>query len=653
MLSVINVINKSVKAIICSLYIVFSICILNVQNINAVSNPINTSILVNDKSDTTRLNFLKIEIRKYTNNLNTIDTARSLINEAISIVEKGKIDLPFEIELARYEYYITIRDFRKANELNVIIGEKLKGRNINSEIEYHSLAANHHLSLGLFREAINLYQKSINEALDHNVKGVIPKLYEGLSDVYQTIGDYKEVELSFQKMLETSIQENDFQYTHKAYIRLGDLSRRNRDYQMATFFYNKSLNLAENAKDTSKIIRSIRSIAWHCYKQNKLDSSLYWYNKMLQYAVSIGDNTQLANALGNIAYFYLDKDFEKAEEYLKKGLMHAEKASDWYEMAGIYRLLSSLYKSRNDFEKAYYNYVLFKQYNDSLQKYTVIRGLPDSKLRYKAQAKEDEFNELSLKIQKQRYLIYGVSVLLFFMLLTGFLLLRQWRLKSQRHLSEVNQKISEITQANLRQQMNPHFVFNTLNSIQYYMYQNDKLSTNNYLTKFSGLMRKILENSQHTTISLCDELDAVQLYIELEAIRFKNKFDFEINVDEEIDTFMYKIPSMLIQPYVENAICHGLMHRSEKGLLKINISMENSHLSCLIIDNGIGREAANEIKKNKARNHQPLGIKITESRIDLINALYGTNLKTIYVDLKDDEGNSAGTSVEIQIPILT
>ena len=133
----------------------------------------------------------------------------------------------------------------------------------------------------------------------------------------------------------------------------------------------------------------------------------------------------------------------------------------------------------------------------------------------------------------------------------------------------MNRKISEITQANLRQQMNPHFIFNTLNSIQYYMYQHDKLATNNYLTKFSSLMRKVLENSQHTSVPLRDELDALNLYLELEMIRFKDKFEYEINVDEEIDTLLYKVPTMLIQPYVENSICHGLMPGESKGSLKL------------------------------------------------------------------------------------
>jgi LytS/YehU family sensor histidine kinase len=185
------------------------------------------------------------------------------------------------------------------------------------------------------------------------------------------------------------------------------------------------------------------------------------------------------------------------------------------------------------------------------------------------------------------------------------------------------------------------------------MYQHDKLATNNYLTKFSSLMRKVLENSQHTSVPLRDELDALNLYLELEMIRFKDKFDYKINIDEEIDTIMYKVPTMLIQPYVENSICHGLMPREGKGMVKIDLKLEKEFISCTIEDNGIGREAAQEKKRKSENNHTSLGTQIISSRLDLVNALYGTSLKTMYTDLKNANGEPEGTRVEIHIPILS
>jgi len=264
-----------------------------------------------------------------------------------------------------------------------------------------------------------------------------------------------------------------------------------------------------------------------------------------------------------------------------------------------------------------------------------------------------EVELLSLRIKNQKLMIYGFTGLIILTLAIGLLLFRGSQLKAKRRISEMNRKISEVTQANLRQQMNPHFIFNTLNSIQYYMYQHDKLATNNYLTKFSSLMRKVLENSQHTSVALHDELDALDLYLELERIRFKDKFDYRIDVDEEIDTLLYKVPTMLIQPYVENSICHGLMPAENKGFIKIDLKLNSDYINCTIEDNGIGREAAQKRKAKSDKNHNSLGTQIVSSRLDLVNTLYGTSLKTNYTDLKNNNGEPVGTRVEIHIPIIT
>jgi LytS/YehU family sensor histidine kinase len=166
-------------------------------------------------------------------------------------------------------------------------------------------------------------------------------------------------------------------------------------------------------------------------------------------------------------------------------------------------------------------------------------------------------------------------------------------------------------------------------------------------------MRKVLDNSQHTSVPLRDELDALNLYLDLECLRFKDKFEYRITVDSEIDPLMYKVPTMLIQPYVENAICHGLTPLSGKGFVSIDLKLLSDHLLCTIEDNGIGREAAAERKRRSDTNHNSLGTRITASRLDLVNALYGTNLKTIFTDLKNERGEAVGTRVEIHIPILT
>jgi LytS/YehU family sensor histidine kinase len=315
--------------------------------------------------------------------------------------------------------------------------------------------------------------------------------------------------------------------------------------------------------------------------------------------------------------------------------------------------MSDMYFTRGDYKKAYDYHVAFKNSNDSLNAGKYLEGLGYARIKFDTEAKEKELQLLNLKLDQQKYFIIGFSGIILLLLIIGALIYYQSKMAAKQKISEMNNRLSEITHANLRQQMNPHFIFNTLNSIQYYMYQHDKIATNNYLTKFSRLIRKILENSQHTQVPVKDELDVIQLYLELETLRFKEKFTYTISIDEEIDTLTYKIPTMLIQPYVENAVCHGLINKPDHGLLTLSMQLCDKHICCVIEDNGIGRKAAMEIKKQKDIPHHSLGTKITESRINITNTLYGTDLKVIFTDLTDDQNNPCGTRVELQLPLMT
>jgi two-component sensor histidine kinase len=213
-------------------------------------------------------------------------------------------------------------------------------------------------------------------------------------------------------------------------------------------------------------------------------------------------------------------------------------------------------------------------------------------------------------------------------------------------------QLNKYMQQALSQQMNPHFIFNSLNSIQYYILKNDRTSSNKYLSKFASLMRIILDNSQHQLITLQEELNALNLYIELEAMRFKEKFMHSITVDDKIDTNSNKIPPLLLQPYVENAIWHGLMHKEENGILSVDLRSKDNVIVCTITDNGVGREKAAEIKSKKSVTHESRGTKITGDRLKLLSTLNNIQMQINYIDLKDESGNATGTKVEITIPII-
>ena len=214
------------------------------------------------------------------------------------------------------------------------------------------------------------------------------------------------------------------------------------------------------------------------------------------------------------------------------------------------------------------------------------------------------------------------------------------------------QKIAETEMAALRAQMNPHFIFNCLNSIKLYTLENDSQTASEYLTIFSQLIRLVLENSRSEKVTLQKELETLRLYIELEAMRFKDKVKYQINVAPEIDQQYIDIPPLLLQPYVENAIWHGLMHKKNGGNIRVDVSLLTEHcLQIEITDDGIGRELAAEYKSKSATRQKSFGLKMTSERIDIINQVYKINADVQISDMKDGMNNSMGTKVIIKIPV--
>lgn len=220
----------------------------------------------------------------------------------------------------------------------------------------------------------------------------------------------------------------------------------------------------------------------------------------------------------------------------------------------------------------------------------------------------------------------------------------------EKRKTELNKKIAHLESQALRAQMNPHFIFNTLSSIQHYISNNDTDAALKYLSKFAKLMRRIMDNSKQQLISVAEEINALDLYLELEVMRFDKKFQYKISIDKEIDPNYDRIPSMLIQPYVENAIIHGLLPKGEGGKINIELVRQDETILCIIEDNGIGRERSKEYKKNRVQQHKSMGMSITQERLDILNSSLKSNLNAEIIDLYEN-GQPAGTKVRLIIPM--
>jgi hypothetical protein len=230
-------------------------------------------------------------------------------------------------------------------------------------------------------------------------------------------------------------------------------------------------------------------------------------------------------------------------------------------------------------------------------------------------------------------------------------LIYKTRIVSLRKRNQLINNLNTYKQQSLRQQMNPHFIFNTLNSIQLYILEKDTISSHKYLTKFAKLMRLILDNSQQSTIPLKDELEALKLYLELESIRLSGKFEYSIDIESD-ELLKQRVPTLLIQPFVENSIWHGIMLKpTQEGWVKIALKKVSDKVVCTVEDNGIGRQKAQSIRSQQDLERKSLGFKITAQRIELLNALYKNKFLIKYFDLTTKNGEPKGTKVEITIPV--
>ncbi|MBU2650101.1 MAG: histidine kinase [Bacteroidetes bacterium] len=250
--------------------------------------------------------------------------------------------------------------------------------------------------------------------------------------------------------------------------------------------------------------------------------------------------------------------------------------------------------------------------------------------------------------------IFRILFSLFVVFLAWFLVYRRIKTIRKRHEVEkkvlyIEKQLFDIEQKALRLQMNPHFIFNSLNAIQSFVIASDTDKAIHYLSKFSQLMRLILYNSRESAVPIRDEIKALTYFMDIERLRFDNKFDYDIQLDPLIDEEFLAIPPMILQPYVENAILHGLINSQNPGMIRLEMKLEEDTVFCIIEDNGIGREEARRIKELSGIKRQSRGMMITQERLDLLNKQHKDKYSVKVIDLSDNNGNATGTRVEIRM----
>jgi tetratricopeptide (TPR) repeat protein len=435
------------------------------------------------------------------------------------------------------------------------------------------------------------------------------------------------------------------------YVQFGNHFVKTIDFDSALVYYNKALQINI---ETNEIMTqaSVLTFIAHVYQLNlEYLKALQYQKEALSLRKEYGNLWLTGSSYCNIGTVYSKiQDFPKALQYFKAGLEIEDAINRIDYIKFTHQRLYDLYLSRKNFKKALECNLIVGAINDSLlkaeiqQRFEDIKDKQDNERKQRAitfLTKENEIQKLSLK--QTNLAIYVMTVALFLLMIIGVLLIVQARLKARHKQMDIEQNL-------LRSQMNPHFIFNALIAIQSFIYKKNSAEAAHYLTNFARLIRLVLSNSNEEFVTLKREIDTLSNYLSLQKLRFEDKFDYSLVIDPDLDNEMIKIPPMLAQPFVENAIEHGILGMDSPGRIIIKFSLLNNNVMIEVTDNGIGREKGKEMRKKYDKSHESYGTQITEERIHSHNRKYSEKLLLIITDLFDDNNKPAGTKVLLSIP---
>ncbi|MES2593071.1 MAG: tetratricopeptide repeat protein [Bacteroidota bacterium] len=510
-----------------------------------------------------------------------------------------------------------------------------------------------------------------------------------IGTILENQGKYDKALDYYFKSLKIAEQVGNKKIIAASFDNIGNVYTAQKEYTTALDYYFKALKIDEELGNKNGIAIKLGNIGQLYTATKKYAEAEKYLEKSLSIAEEIGNMADVKAGNEYLGELYTKTGkHEKALVHYKNGMIAKDSVYNEEKNNEILRKEMNYEFSKNELAKqAEYDRQITKQETDKKKQQIIIwsvmsglllsmifAGLIFRSLRITKKQKEviesqkEKVEIQNEEIRKQKHLVEEKNKIIE----------RKNNLVEEKN-EELNQQNKEITVQrdklvenlkyteklqetlkndlshfmliSLRKLMNPHFIFNSLNSIQSFILQNDKLKASLYLSKFSDLIRRVLEQSQMEYISLNDEINTLSIYIELEEQRFVGRFKSSINIEQGIVPNDYLVPPLIFQPFVENAIWHGLMQKESEGKLSIDIKLTHNSLLCSVEDNGIGREES--MKKNKERKtRESFGIKATDQRLKILNSLNNTDMVVKYFDLKDDTGKACGTRVEFVLPCL-
>ena len=586
------------------------------------------------------------ELLKATDPAEALNRVREAL--AISIADKNR--------LTEAQCYLLI------GSINEQINEWYLARE-NYQKAYRVLTTDHSATpeygqslLGLAMTSLELKEYPV--ALDYYLQArKIPtidqtELFLQISEVYYQMGNYQEADRALDQIQSRKVSR----ISNTALIQ----SQRSKiqarlNEEPADDLYLNSLNTARSgekvAPQTQQSLSETKEEIANVYRsQNRYDDEISLRNQAIEFNREVKNFSEVTKDKVEISRSLEAKGApDEAILELEEAATISDSIDDPSARAGAYLALAQLYDKRGRVREAV---DAFKRYSESVKEVDQLneaRYLMKERLLNKQQEIAELTTDVSLGateydlqeavVFRQKIVIYGLLLIILIIGIASFFVFRG---------SQARQTANQLLALkSLRSQMNPHFIFNALNSVNHFISQQDERAANRFLSEFSQLMRLVLDNSQEDFISLKEEQEMLTLYLKLEHYRFRDKFDYEFKMDAEINSEEIALPPMLIQPYIENAVWHGLRYKESKGKLSVHFTRRPYEIEVTIEDDGIGRRRSAEIKTANQKRHNSAGLRNIEQRLDILNNVHKSNYRVSIHDLPGD----SGTRVTIHLPI--
>jgi tetratricopeptide (TPR) repeat protein len=634
-----------------------------------------------------KLDSLKIEMDKA-----TVDTLRL---DAM---------LKYGNELRKSDVEAAIELLKSALNLSVEFGDKTRqGKILNSIGICYGV-------LGQYANAMEYFSKSLEIHREMKNGKFIADAHNNLGNVYKRIGDYTIAQSCYLRSLEIQDSLGNLAGRASALHNIATILDMTGDSDKALEYFAQVIEIYKSLNDSIGQSNAYHSIGLIYRNQGKLDQAMEYLNTHLHFVKNNGDRISEASALNTLGQVYLSKGInERANELFLESLHKSEELNLKQGMVDALYNLADLNFIKKNYSQAISYMQRHLQYSiemESLQKqkeaheklaeYFIKSGnIADafnhtsaaSKLKDQLYAEEKadafqkwqarfEMYEKDLKLKAQTteieslydrirrdtlvkwllslgLILVGISTWLFYQRYKIRQTTNQLLLEKNQHIEKQHRQIEEankeLESRMLRAQINPHFIFNSLGSIQHFITSNEKVSALKYLSKFSSLLRQVLEDSVTNNLVLEEELKLLRIYLELEALRFEDGFTYQISTDPSLDIYNLEVPVLLIQPFIENSILHGLLPKAGDRKLDIHYFQDDNWLSCRIRDNGIGRAASGLSNANRSLKIPSRGLEVTGRRLCALNP--DTSLEDLIkiTDLKNDKNEALGTEVLVKI----